>query len=71
MRGVLVQLVFIILALVWITPMLGLLVCALLCGCWPGFRARLVHELFGEPVPGSGELSSQHAIETAETNPWN
>ena len=58
MRGIQVQLVIVILALVWITPMLGLMVCALLCGCWPGFRARLVHEVFGEPVPGSSGQST-------------
>jgi hypothetical protein len=51
------QLIFFILALVWITPMLGLTVCALLCGCWPGFRARLVREVFGEPEPDSSGQS--------------
>lgn len=52
------QLVLVILALVWITPMLGLIVCALLCCCRPGFRVRLAHEVFGEPVPDSNGQSS-------------
>lgn len=52
------QLIFFILAFVWITPMLGMVVCALLCGCWPGFRARLLRELFEEPAPDSSGQSS-------------